>query len=65
MVNGKFAIRERQTADGLATFTPPQYVMMAVYKERPTQHIIMQQHNGVFTVNNRAFGDNKTLDEVN
>jgi hypothetical protein len=61
--NGRFAIRQRIQPEGVS-FDTPQFVLVVVYKGRPTQHIIASNEDGILTVNKRMYGDARTLKQV-
>lgn len=54
--DGTFLIRKRKEKEG-------QYIMALVYKGKPTHHL-MQEVDGNWTVNNKAYGNNTTIGAV-
>ena len=54
--DGAFFVRKRGP--------PGEYIMSLKYKERPTHHLIKLGEAGFLTVNNKQYGETKTIEEV-
>ena len=55
--DGKFFVRIRPGY-------PNDYILAVVYKGKPTHHLIMYGEDQLYTVNRKAFGTHKTVEEV-
>lgn len=55
--DGRFLVRTRENKPG-------EYVLCVVYKGKPTHHLIAKNAEGIYAINKKTYGNNKTIEEV-